>query len=577
MRRFHFTTLCIVLFISLFANSVFAQDVPELQLQTFRPATGPTDYLGIHSSVSAPHLEFDFGAYLDFADDPLKGRTATSNSAAIVDSQNTLSLHFNLGLLDFLEVGLLLPVTVLQTTGDLRPVLVSGTAPNQKLKNWSVNDPTLSVKLTAYDMMKQKYGLGFVLRGTIPLGLDKRFTGDESFSLDALVVPEMWLFNGIRASGNFGYRYRHDSVSVRDAVIGDALLWGVAASIPLFMDSLDLITEIDGKIGIAEKPAGRPSGIAAVEVPTEFRAALRYKLLEDWTLTGGLGLPLNKVAVGTPDFRGIISINGRWVSGGKWGFDYDGDGIFGIYDKCPYDAEDFDGYQDLDGCPDPDNDGDGVPDAFDKCDNTPTGVQVGKDGCPDNDLDGDGIPNDIDKCPEDPEDIDRFEDSDGCPDLDNDKDGIPDTADACPNEPETFNDFLDEDGCPDDPNAKVHLTRNKIIITEQVYFKTGKAVIQKKSYAILDAVVEVMKDNPQIEKIRIEGHTDDRGAEEYNLKLSDDRAAAVMRYLTGHGIAEGRLESEGFGESIPIKDNTTNAGRALNRRVEFTIMKMRKF
>ncbi len=567
-----------IVFIGLVASSsAFAQDVPEIQLETFRPATGPTDYLALHSSLAAPHLEFDFGAYLDFADDPLKGRSVDSDAAPIIDEQTTLSLHANLGLFDFMEVGILIPVTVLQTSGDLTPILGANSLPGQKVEKWSINDPRISLKFTALDLMRQQFGLGFVLRGSIPLGLDDRFSGDENFSIDALVVPEMWIVNGIRVSGNFGYRYRHEAVTVRDSVVGAAILWGLATSVPLFMDRLDLVAEIDGKIGVAENPPGRPSGIAEGETPTEFRAALRYKLVEDWTITGGLGLPLNQEGIGTPDFRGILSINGRWVSGGKWGFDYDGDGIFGIYDKCPYDAEDYDGFQDEDGCPDYDNDGDGVTDEFDKCDNTPTGVEVGADGCPDNDLDGDGIPNNLDKCPEDPEDLDGFEDSDGCPDFDNDKDGIPDTADACPNEPETFNDFLDDDGCPDDPNAKVHLTRDRIIITEQVYFKTGKAIIQTKSYAILDAVVAVMKENPQIEKIRVEGHTDDRGAEEMNLKLSDDRSKSVRQYLIDNGVSATRIEAEGFGESTPIKDNNTKSGRALNRRVEFTIMKMKSF
>ena len=83
--------------------------------------------------------------------------------------------------------------------------------------------------------------------------------------------------------------------------------------------------------------------------------------------------------------------------------------------------------------------------------------------------------------------------------------------------------------------------------------------------------------HPQIVKIRVEGHTDDRGSDEYNLKLSDDRAASVMKYLTDHGIAERRLESVGYGETRPIKDNESAEGRKANRRVEFTIIEMREY
>lgn len=567
-----------VAFVTVLSISVnlTAQDVPELQLQNFRPATGPTDYFEMSSSVVAPHLEFDFGLYLDFSDDPLGVPTATDVTNSIVDSQVHANLIANLGLFDMFEVGLLFPVLAVQTSGDITPLLPANADPNSELPVAGINDPTISVKYTLFNMMRQQFGLGFLLRGTIPIGLDDRFSGDESFSIDALVLPEMWIVRGMRIGGNFGYRYRHEFVTIRDSNIGDAVLWGLAASIPLFIDSLDALIEIDGEIGVAEDPPG-PSGIRSGETPTELRVGLRFKLHEDWTLSGAAALPLNNEGVGTPDFRGFLSINGRWVSGGRWGFDYDGDGIYGIYDKCPNQPEDFDGHQDLDGCPDYDNDNDGVPDEFDKCDNTPEGVEVGEDGCPDNDLDGDGIPNDIDKCPEDPEDLDRFEDSDGCPDLDNDKDKIPDSADQCPNKPETYNDFLDEDGCPDDPNDKVHLARDRIIITEQVFFETGKAKIRKKSYDILDAVVEVMKENPQILKIRVEGHTDSRGSDEMNLDLSDRRAAAVMTYLTDKGVAEGRLESQGYGETTPIKTNDTAEGRAANRRVEFTILEMREY
>jgi len=129
--------------------------------------------------------------------------------------------------------------------------------------------------------------------------------------------------------------------------------------------------------------------------------------------------------------------------------DNDGDGIDDTVDECPDLAEDFDGFQDEDGCPDLDNDGDGIPDVDDRCPNEPEDFDgfEDSDGCPDvlQDSDEDGVPDDTDKCPLKPEDIDGFQDEDGCPDLDNDLDGILDTEDQCPNEPETFNGYQDED------------------------------------------------------------------------------------------------------------------------------------
>jgi outer membrane protein OmpA-like peptidoglycan-associated protein len=131
--------------------------------------------------------------------------------------------------------------------------------------------------------------------------------------------------------------------------------------------------------------------------------------------------------------------------------DNDGDGIPDHLDKCPDLAEDFDGFEDHDGCPDPDNDGDGIPDDEDECPDEPEDFDgyLDRDGCPDPDNDNDGIPDHLDDCPNAAEDFDGFEDEDGCPDLDNDGDGIPDTEDKCPDLAEDFDGFEDEDGCPD--------------------------------------------------------------------------------------------------------------------------------
>ncbi|MSP91261.1 MAG: hypothetical protein EXR79_05600 [Myxococcales bacterium] len=134
--------------------------------------------------------------------------------------------------------------------------------------------------------------------------------------------------------------------------------------------------------------------------------------------------------------------------------DMDGDGIGDDDDRCPRAAEDRDGYEDLDGCPDPDNDGDGVPDERDQCRREPetkNGLQD-DDGCPDADGDGDGVEDARDQCGGEKEDQDGFEDGDGCEDPDNDKDGVKDVDDKCPSKPEDRDGFADDDGCPDPDN-----------------------------------------------------------------------------------------------------------------------------
>jgi len=289
--------------------------------------------------------------------------------------------------------------------------------------------------------------------------------------------------------------------------------------------------------------------------------------------------------------------------------DRDGDGLKDDVDKCPDDPEDFDRFEDEDGCPDPDNDRDGILDEDDKCPDIPEDKDgfEDEDGCPEGnqgDRDGDGILDNVDKCPDDPEDFDGFEDEDGCPELDNDKDGIldnddlcpmvpedkdgfededgcPDTDndkdrildqdDKCPNEPETYNGLDDQDGCPD--KGRVVVTDTSIEILDVVYFEYNKAVIQSRSYPILDAVAAALTGNPGILLVEVQGHTDERGDDAYNLDLSDRRAKAVEQYLVDKGVDAKRLTAHGYGETQPLDPRSNEAAWAKNRRVAFLILK----
>ncbi len=286
--------------------------------------------------------------------------------------------------------------------------------------------------------------------------------------------------------------------------------------------------------------------------------------------------------------------------------DRDGDGYKDDVDKCPDQPEDFDDFQDEDGCPDPDNDndgvldvddrcpnvpgprsnqgcpesrgggdrdGDGIPDELDKCPDQPEdkdGFQD-EDGCPDPDNDKDGIPDKVDQCPNDPEDRDGFEDEDGCPDPDNDKDGIPDVRDKCPNQPETYNGYQDEDGCPDKGN--VILQGNDLIILQKVMFKTGSAEILPESNAILDAVATTVIHHPEFTLLEVQGHADERSDDEYNLRLTRARAEAVVEALTRRGVPRNHLRHMGYGEYCPIDPAHNPVAWEKNRRVEFKVLR----
>ncbi|MCK4537400.1 MAG: OmpA family protein [Candidatus Krumholzibacteria bacterium] len=247
-------------------------------------------------------------------------------------------------------------------------------------------------------------------------------------------------------------------------------------------------------------------------------------------------------------------------------FDNDGDGIADDVDTCPDLAEDFDGFEDEDGCPDLDNDGDGISDVDDRCPNEPEDFDgfEDSDGCPDvlQDSDNDGVPDDLDKCPLKAEDPDGFQDEDGCPDLDNDLDGIMDAEDSCPNQPETFNGYMDEDGCPDERPIEERF------ILRGVNFESGSTSLTPDSYAVLDQVVKSLMAYPEV-KVEIRGYTDSVGSWESNLALSQKRADAVKNYVVNSGVMSDRILAKGYGEADPVSSNKTAAGRAENRRIEF--------
>ena len=126
---------------------------------------------------------------------------------------------------------------------------------------------------------------------------------------------------------------------------------------------------------------------------------------------------------------------------------------------------------------------------------------------------------------------------------------------------------------PPPPPPKVEVKDEKIELNEKVNFETGKAKLLPASETLLDEVAKVLSDHPEIQKIRIEGHTDGQGGAGYNLTLSNNRAKAVRAYLISKGIDGKRLESKGFGKTKPIADNKTEEGREQNRRVELRIVK----
>jgi outer membrane protein OmpA-like peptidoglycan-associated protein len=252
--------------------------------------------------------------------------------------------------------------------------------------------------------------------------------------------------------------------------------------------------------------------------------------------------------------------------------DDDHDGIPLRDDNCPVEAEDKDGFEDSDGCPEADNDGDGVLDAFDRCPLEAEDMDgmEDKDGCPDVDTDGDGISDHLDKCPTEAEDRDVFHDDDGCDDPDNDLDGIPDVIDQCPLEKETINGKLDDDGCPDPGESLVMLAPDRIEVLEPVAFASNSAKIQKRSFNVLGQVAATLRAQRELKRVRITVYVQPRNSRD--RELSEKRAEAVRAWLLQWGVEPERIEARGLGSTKTLVPATQRGAEQINDRVEFILL-----
>lgn len=239
--------------------------------------------------------------------------------------------------------------------------------------------------------------------------------------------------------------------------------------------------------------------------------------------------------------------------------DSDHDGVADNADVCP--GTPAGQKVDAKGCPIPiDSDGDGVTDDVDACPGTPAGQKVDARGCPlPVDSDADGVTDDKDACPGTP--IGQKVDARGCPlPVDSDGDGVPDNLDHCPGS--MAGQKVDPNGCP------ALFEPGKTNVTLQgVTFLSGRAVLTPNAKIILNTVAASLIGNPDI-RVEIQGYTDNTGARARNVRLSQQRANAVLTYLASKGVATARMRARGYGPASPVATNATAAGRAENRRVE---------
>jgi OOP family OmpA-OmpF porin len=471
---------------------------------------------------------------------------------APITGQFPVYLSAGLQLQGIIGLNLHIPFTPVQITGATPPPDVGVGITDE---NAAMNDIRFDGRLMAYESNNRRFRAGMFGAFSIATGSETGFGGDRGATA-MLAANAEYDFKSFLLAGHVGPHFRPArGLGVEsDLYVGSELRYAVGAYVPLRDNRLRLGAELWGSTGV-EELAGESTFFKERNTTIEWLAQARFLVSRDKRtfVNAGGGTRLSN-GYGAADLRLLASI-GRW-----WGFQ----------DKEPP-------------APPPrvrvvprsdhhaaDSDGDGYPDDIDAC---PDVKEDGKkpnptDGCPaPADADGDGIPDAKDKCPNEPEDFDGIQDKDGCPEKDADSDAVLDVVDKCPMEPGPPNKDAEKNGCP--TLTKVS-SDGTVSLMQPIQFQTGLATILPVSFPILDEVVTLMKARGDM-KVAVEGHTDSKGAHDYNVKLSDQRAAAVRRYLEGKGIAPSRLTSKGFGPDKPVASNDTDEGRAKNRRVDFVI------
>jgi OOP family OmpA-OmpF porin len=595
------------------AQDTLAGNGKGMDTHLFRPSMDSKGLFSANGTDILGNKDISFGLVLDYGNTLLREPNLGQKTDALISNSFQGTFNFNYGLANLFVVGLDLPLILM--TGDA-DVLPAACAPPTKCKpavaGWStdqLNAQNLEYLGILHAKMRilrveRGFGLAVGFQFGVPVTDAPQQAGAEP---GYFIWPQLMLEKRLGSRGQFkmmangGLRAHATSGTTLPLVNGNyvdgnlltyggGFAWRVLPAVDIIGETYGTYL-LSGSAASAVKPSNEAVG--GIKVFVERNSYL---------MLGAGGRYTNGFEAA--NIRGFIGFVFEPSIG-----DRDGDGFKDDVDKCPDEPEDFDGFQDKDGCPDPDNDNDGIPDVDDRCPNEPEdfdgdqdadgcpeandGDRDGdgipdskdkcpdepedrdgfqdKDGCPDPDNDQDGIPDKQDACPNDPEDKDNFQDADGCPDPDNDKDGIPDVVDKCPNEPETFNGFQDEDGCPD--KGSVIIQENNIIILDKIKFRTASAEILPESNKILDAVATTVNHHPEFVLIEIAGHADERAGAEYNLHLTQDRVNSVMAALIQRGVDRSRLRSKGYGKYCPEDPGHNAKAWDTNRRVEFKIVK----
>lgn len=562
-------------------------------LDRFNPSMAGDRMFGVDSPYSNGNGTVHLALLGEYAHNPLTlvhgpGQT---DVGSLVEDQVFLHANLSIALLDRVTFNVDLPLALIQYGQDA--VLAGGDYAN--FHGTQFGDLRLGVRGSLYGEYDSPLQVGVAGYLWAPHD-DAGWVSDGQWR----GMPELILGGQLGArkravwSFIFGPEFRKKQ-TIQNYEFGTQLHFGAGLGV-LLGDERNVQLGPELKISVLPDHATNRTTNAELLLDAKYR----FGEDKDWEIGAGVGPGLTS-GPGTPDVRlvGMVAYTPEFKRPVP---DRDGDGVPDATDQCPDTPakasenperpgcpapadRDKDGVtDDKDACPDTpgvanpdptkngcpsDRDGDHVIDALDACPDVP-GVESTdpkRNGCPlPKDTDGDGITDDVDACPTVKGKPNVLANMNGCP-VDTDGDGITDDKDACPNEKGPPNADPKKNGCP----QSVRVEGNQIVILQQVEFDTGTDKIKSESDALLDQVAGVLKEHPELTKLEVQGHTDDKGAKGLNKTLSQKRADAVRKALIARGVDAGRLTAKGYGQEQPIADNKTEEGRAKNRRVQFVI------
>jgi len=584
----------LLLFLLLPGTAAFAQTtLPGFELERLELNPGAEGSLVVGSGELLEAGHFRFSAVGHYSHRPLLLRR-DDKDYDLVPSRTTMHVAAAYALTKRLQVGAQLPVVALQQGGD--PNLTGLERP----ASFGLGTPTVGLRLGIV-MQDAQGGLDLAVQGDVglPLGNSKGLGSDQGLRY----MPRVMMgrhFGFIRAALDAGLMVRpRVAITDKPTNVQDELGNEVRIGVALATTGKRLRGEfnIRGMVPLTDQPGS-----------AELLPGVRYLVnpsLEVFALAGvGVG-----TAPGTPTFR--------LLAGGSFGnvtprrgpgessvkcdlgtaqnkveecpdMDEDKDGVRNALDQCPMEV----GTEERRGCPQKDSDKDGIEDSLDACPTEPG--DAARQGCPMRDQDNDGVEDALDSCPTEPGPADNrgcpLKDRDkdgiendqdecpdqyglperkGCPEEDSDKDGVPNRVDTCAQLPGVESNL----GCPEHEVPMVAITHKQLELRGKVFFEAAQARIQSRSFEVLDWVAKVMREHPEIPRVVVGAHTDDRGFADENRRLSQQRAEAVRRYLIDKGVPAERLDAKGYGSERPLESNATSIGRENNRRVDFKIIR----